>query len=169
MKTRFQHRGWTQYFGFVGVMAAVAVSFHPSHTPAEEKSARTLNEVSARVSADADVDPEEFFKQGQFAESTKDWSQAMKLYRKGATRGHAPSQNNLGFLLLRGLGGDRNAEEAVKWFREAARQGHSAAQNNLGVCFRDGQGVKEDQAAAAKWRDRNFAARWGASLGLQLA
>lgn len=108
--------------------------------------------AEARVPSDATAtDPLEFFKRGQFAESSKDFAQARKMYRRGAVLGHAPSQNNLGYLMLRGLGGAAEPEEAVKWFRDAARQNYAPAQNNMGVCYRDGTGVKEDQSAAAKW------------------
>ncbi|HAM71246.1 MAG TPA: hypothetical protein DCM86_06350, partial [Verrucomicrobiales bacterium] len=55
--------------------------------------------VEARAPSETNLDAEEFFRQGQFAESTKDWVAAAKYYRRAARLGHAPSQNNLGFLL----------------------------------------------------------------------
>lgn len=139
----------------VGLLSAGVVGSVQSaggDDPASDEGDRGQTRVQARTPASTgEVDTAEIFHQGQFAESTKDWAQAVRHYRRAARLGHAPSQNNLGFLLLRGLGCDRNAQEAVKWFRDAARQGYAAAQNNLGVCYRDGEGVKEDAAAAAKW------------------
>ncbi|MBI1839383.1 MAG: sel1 repeat family protein [Verrucomicrobia bacterium] len=107
--------------------------------------------ANARVPSDSDKDGSEFFQQARFAESTKDFAEAFRLYRRGASRGHAPCQNNLGFMLLRGLGVKRDPQEAVLYFRDAAKQSYPAAQNNLGICYRDGLGVKEDLSVAAKW------------------
>ncbi|MBM3847609.1 MAG: sel1 repeat family protein [Verrucomicrobia bacterium] len=132
----------------VGLLIALpqTTSMHGQGSPN-----RSGRDVKARGSSDATVSPEELFQRAQYAESTKDHAQALSLYRRAAGRGHPPSQNNLGLLYFKGLGGKRDPEEAVKWFREAARQSYPQAQNNLGVCFRDGVGVQQSFEEAAKW------------------
>jgi TPR repeat protein len=138
---------------FVRLGERASTAGEPNRTTGRSTSdaARGRTTVQARSTNESVTEASEYFRQGQFAESTRDYAQAMKLYRKGANQGHAPSQNNLGFLYLRGLGGTQDTEEAVKYFKDAARQNYAAAQNNLGVCYRDGLGVKADQASAAKW------------------
>ena len=114
-----------------------------------EQSGRSI--TSAPGGSDKSVSPADYFERGRFAESTQDYGEAARLYRRGAQRGHAPCQNNLGYMLLKGQGVPPDPKDAAAWFRDAARQSYPPAQNNLGVCYRDGLGVKQDEGIAAKW------------------
>ncbi|WP_148204988.1 tetratricopeptide repeat protein [Candidatus Amoebophilus asiaticus] len=46
-----------------------------------------------------------------------------KWYQKAADKGHAPAQNNLGWMYHNGCGVPKNDEEAIKWYQKAAGQG----------------------------------------------
>ena len=81
----------------------------------------------------------------------KDYSEAVKWYRKAAEQGHAGAQNNLGLCYKNGQGVPQDYSEAVKWYRRATEQGHARAQNNLGVCYQKGEGVPQDYSEAVKW------------------
>ena len=78
----------------------------------------------------------------------KDYTEAVKWYRKSAEQGLADAQNNLGLCYHKGEGVPEDYTEAVKWFRKAAEQGQADAQNNLGVCYKDGDGVAKDDVIA---------------------
>ena len=62
---------------------------------------------------------------------SKDYSEAVKWYRKAAEQGDAEAQNNLGQMYRNGYGVSKDYSEAVKWFRKSARQGREAAKDNL--------------------------------------
>ena len=51
--------------------------------------------------------------------------------RKGAVKGCAEDQFELGFLYDCGVSVKSNPTIAARWYRKAARQGHAMAQNNL--------------------------------------
>ena len=52
-----------------------------------------------------------------------DYRAAAEWFRKGADRGVADSQYNLGILYARGIGVEQNLAESFKWFSLAAAQG----------------------------------------------
>ncbi len=81
----------------------------------------------------------------------KDYSEAVKWYRKAAEQGDADAQNNLGDCYKNGWGVPQDYSEAVKWYRKAAEQGNVFAQYNLGVCYKNGRGVPLDYSEAVKW------------------
>lgn len=84
-------------------------------------------------------------------EVTRDYSEALKWYRRAAYQGHANAQTNLGNMYSWGCGVTQNHTEAVKWYRLAADQGDSVAQYNLGEMYEDGHGVTQDYGEAVKW------------------
>ena len=63
--------------------------------------------------------------------NNKDYSTAVKWYRKAAEQGNASAQCNLGACYGKGYGVDKDYDLAVQWYRKAARQGDKTAQNNL--------------------------------------
>ena len=81
----------------------------------------------------------------------KDYSEAVKWYRKAAERGDATGQVNLGYMYKNGLGVEKDFSEAVKWYRMAAEQGDADGQTKLGYMYRDGLGVEKDYSEALKW------------------
>ena len=52
-----------------------------------------------------------------------DYTQALKLLRPLATKGHAGAQFNLGWMHESGQGITQDYQEALKWYRLAAAQG----------------------------------------------
>jgi TPR repeat protein len=72
-------------------------------------------------------------------------------WRKGAEKGDAAAQYNLGYCYAHGQGVTQNDGEAVKWCRKAADQGDAFAQQTLGVCYANGIGVPQNDAQAIKW------------------
>jgi hypothetical protein len=81
----------------------------------------------------------------------KDYSEAVKWWRKAAEQNDAKAQYNLGTCYATGQGVEEDVVEAVKWWRKAAEQNHAEAQYNLGVCYANGQGVAKDQVEAVVW------------------
>lgn len=91
---------------------------------------------------------------GEKAYARKEFSQAVELFRKAATRGDAAAQFQLGTMYVRGHGVPQNFQEAAAWFLKSALQGYALAQNSLGVRYEKGQGVTQSaERAAALYRE----------------
>jgi tetratricopeptide (TPR) repeat protein len=58
---------------------------------------------------------------------SKDYSEALKWYRKSAEQGDEDAQNNLGYMYKEGLGVAKDYSEALKWYRKSAEQGNEDA------------------------------------------
>jgi hypothetical protein len=85
----------------------------------------------------------------------KDLAEAARWYRLAAERGHALSQYDLGFMLLLGEGGPKNAEEGMIWLERAGEAGESSAFRLLVDCYQNGYcDVPPDAGKAARWRGR---------------
>lgn len=54
---------------------------------------------------------------------SRDYGEAVKLYRKAALQGNAIAQYNLGICYEYGDGVPRDREEANRWYKMAAGQG----------------------------------------------
>jgi tetratricopeptide (TPR) repeat protein len=81
----------------------------------------------------------------------KDYSEAVKWFRKSAEQGDTLGQCRLGYIYQYGYGVDKDYTEAVKWYRKAADQGSAWGQCNLGVMYRFGYGVKKNLNQARYW------------------
>jgi len=81
----------------------------------------------------------------------RDYTEAIKWYRKAADQGYVLAQYNLGIMYGYGRGVPQNNKEAVKWYRKAAEQGLAIAQYNLGLVYENGHGVPQDYVLAYKW------------------
>jgi len=99
--------------------------------------------------------PEEQFKLGNVYYrgdgAPKDYTLAVKWYRKAADQGLAKSQNMMGVLYDRGDGVPQDAVEAVAWYRKAGEQGYVPAQFELGNKYASGEGVPQNYAEAYVW------------------
>ena len=80
-----------------------------------------------------------------------DFKTALKAFKNDAKAGDKRAQYNLGVMLLKGTGVQKDAEAALKWHRRAADQGYPAAQHGLGVMYYRGDGVDKDHGEAIKW------------------
>jgi TPR repeat protein len=84
----------------------------------------------------------------------QDYRKALFWYRRGAELGDPSAQNDLGTMLLNGIGCERAPEQAVDWYRKSAEQGLAIAQYNLAKRYLHGDGVALDYAEALKWFER---------------
>lgn len=80
----------------------------------------------------------------------KNYSEAMKWYRKAANQGYADAQRSLGRMYHLGQGVPQNYAEAMKWYKKAADQGNVLAQARLGDMYYFGYGVPHNYVEAAK-------------------
>ena len=85
---------------------------------------------------------------------TKDYSEAVKWYRKSADQGFSTAQHNLGYMYRHGKGVTENNEEALKWYRKSAEQGNDVGQYNMGFMYENGYGVQKDVSEAVKWYEK---------------
>lgn len=97
---------------------------------------------------------EEYYNKGKEYFNNKNYTEAVKWYRKAAEQGLADAQFSLGDCYLEGEGVTQNMTEAVKWFRKAAEQGLADAQFALGACYQSGTGVTQNIAEAKKWHQK---------------
>ena len=118
--------------------------------PASSPKASQSHQTSAAKSAAA-LSPEDMFQNGLEHYDKKNYTEAVKWYRKAAEQGHAGAQNNLGVCYENGYGVTKDYYEAVKWYRKAAEQGLADAQCNLGLCYEFAKGVTKSITEAVKW------------------
>ena len=81
----------------------------------------------------------------------KPTEESMAWLLKGASRGNAKAQFNLGNCYHFGIGVTKDLVEAARWYTEAADQGDVWAQDNLGFFYKKGIGVTKDLEKAAQW------------------
>lgn len=89
--------------------------------------------------------------EGLRAFQSKNYAQALSLWRPLAEQGDARAQYNLGLLYANGWGVERSARAALDWYRKAARQGQADAQYNLGLMYARGEGVFRSEREAVMW------------------
>ena len=110
--------------------------------PKDDFRARTLYEQAAAIPG-GHSDSE--FRLGVFYEAgrgglLKSGSEAMRVYRIAAEKGHAEAQCSLGVGSFRGIDGVRDERAALRWFLKAASQGHAGGQFYLGFWYDEGKG-----------------------------
>jgi TPR repeat protein len=81
----------------------------------------------------------------------KNYTEAVKWFRKAAEQNNAAAQDNLGQCYAAGEGVEQDYAGAAKWYRKAAEQNYVPAQYNLAVAYDNGLGVPNDDGEAAKW------------------
>ena len=81
----------------------------------------------------------------------QDYFEAVKWYRKAATKGSAFAQTSLGLKYEKGEGVPQDYTEAMKWHRKATVQGLTTAEVNIGRLYLKGLGVLQNYAEAIKW------------------
>jgi TPR repeat protein len=80
-------------------------------------------------------------------------TEAVRLYRFAADRGHLTAQYNLALSFYEtGRGGlPKSAEEAARLYRLAADQGHALAQSRLGFFYATGRGGLSKDDLRTDW------------------
>lgn len=94
------------------------------------------------------------YEQGRFGE--RNFSEALKWFRKSAAKGNPDAQNSLGQMYEDGEGVKQSYVLAAKWYRKAAEHvpdlgGAGQGRNNLGLLYLDGRGVPRDYVQAYVW------------------
>lgn len=80
-----------------------------------------------------------------------DYTEAARLYRAAAEKGHVRAHTNLGLMHAQGQGVARSDLEAARWLKPAAEAGDDLAQYSLGLMHYEGRGVRQDHGAALTW------------------
>jgi len=106
-----------------------------------EKSAKNGNDASAEALA-------ELYRHN---DTVRDYKEAKNWYEYLAWKGWAEAQYELGYMLLKGLGVDKNYKNAAYWFEESAKQDNANAQFFLGYMYSNGKGVLKDYEKAMMW------------------
>ncbi len=88
------------------------------------------------------------FRTGDVAYRKGDYLEAYYQWLPLANQGHAPSQLNLGLLLVSQRVEVADDMGAVAWFERAAKQNYAPAYYNLGILYRDGREVKTNKKRA---------------------
>ncbi|WP_339735350.1 hypothetical protein [uncultured Gimesia sp.] len=81
----------------------------------------------------------------------KNFSVAVKWYRRAAEQGYARAQYALGRNYMAGEGVAQDKAAAIKWYRKAAEQNYARAQHELGFCYSAGIGVEKNDSKAVEW------------------
>jgi len=80
--------------------------------------------------------------------TTPDAIMAAEWFKKTSEHGHVGAQIELGNMLLRGIGIERDLKAAFTLFKKAADAGNSTARTQLGIMYRDGIGTEKDPKLA---------------------
>ncbi|HEV2335930.1 MAG TPA: TIR domain-containing protein [Stellaceae bacterium] len=99
----------------------------------------------------AEISAAEVFANGNAAFERKDYTEAMRWFRKAADQGNVGAQSIIGLFYERGLGVNQDYSQALSWYRKAADRGYADAQVNIGMLYERGLGVPEDAAEAMRW------------------
>ena len=90
-------------------------------------------------------------KDAMAAHKSKDYKEAVRLYRLSAKQGNAEAKYNLGLMYEKGQVVPKDFKEAFKWSKLAADQGNASTQDNLSYMYYKGQGVPKDYVLAHMW------------------
>lgn len=108
------------------------------------------------------------YQRGLEALHNRDPVLARKRFTAAAKSGHSGARNNLGLMLLRGLGGPVEPKTAIALLQQAAEAGSASAAESLAAAYHYGIGVVADRQRALGWYE--LAATRGsapARVGLQ--
>lgn len=115
----------------------------------------TINPIDLQLNQPIDSDASTFFELGLKASLGEDQPQdllvAFNWYEKAALKGHALAQYHVSYMLMMGIGAEKNLEKAFNWASKSADQGLSEAQFNLGMMYKRGEGVLENIGEAFNW------------------
>lgn len=136
---------------YLAVVAFLAVGL-PLRAQQIEVTHTPIEKLTARAEAG---EPEAEFELGSRYYSGKgvirDFSEAVKWFRRAADQNFAKAQYNLGFCYSKGEGVKKDDGEALKWYRKAADQNLAIAQTKLGFCYARARGVEKDDREAVNW------------------
>lgn len=134
--------------------AAVAAQAAPSaksESAPKTTLAPTVADAPVAVAAPIAGTNDELVTRGLAAVREERFVEAVGCFQLAANQGDARAMNNLGLMLVRGTGIEKDAKRAAKLFEEAVAKGNAAAANNLGHLYHHGIGVPADAAMAERW------------------
>ena len=82
-----------------------------------------------------------------YYEAKEEYEEAIKWFQRGAEKGDAGSQYNLGNMYHKGIGIEQDIDIAIQWLQKAAEQGMLDAAFNLALCYDD----KKEYHESVKW------------------
>jgi TPR repeat protein len=94
------------------------------------------------------------FQLGRVYQVAKDYEKARAQYVRADALGHLVAANNLGMLISRGLGGERDLAEARRLYEKAAERGLPIAMYNVGALYECGTDVPMDLPEARRWYEK---------------
>jgi len=115
---------------------------------------------------EAYVPTQEAFDKGVAAYEAGDYAQAFEVWLSLAHKRDLAAMRNVGHLLRKGLGVERDPERALWFYEQAGDYGYPPAMVNAGQMLRTGDGVPADPKGAARWFYR--AAKLGDANGMVL-
>lgn len=71
------------------------------------------------------------YETGKKAYESKNYKEAVKLFKRSANRKNADAQYSLGKMYAEGLGTEKNYEEAAKWWKLSSKLGNTEAKEAL--------------------------------------
>ncbi|HKW31243.1 MAG TPA: tetratricopeptide repeat-containing serine protease family protein [Verrucomicrobiae bacterium] len=133
----------------IALLVVTALRLSAQQTNADRKLFEETRAKAEKGDAIAEYNLGVMYENGQ--DVSRDYTEAMKWYRKSAGQGYLDAQNNLGGMYFKGEGAPQDFVEAAKWYRKVAIRGDAGGQYNLGLMYYKGQGVPQDYVEAAKW------------------
>ena len=88
---------------------------------------------------------EDDFIAGTEAKERKDYTVAMRHFKRAAEKGSASAERNIGGMYVEGEGVDRDVDEGIRWIEKAVRHGDEIAEKMLPVV----------QDAVKRWKQEN--------------
>jgi TPR repeat protein len=97
------------------------------------------------------VSSEGAYNRGVDAYRAKDYESARALWSIEVAKGNVHAENNLGYLLYYGLGGEADKQRGVALWRKAAEAGMAESQWHLASAFHDGEAMPKDLSESYAW------------------
>ncbi|MEU9279215.1 tetratricopeptide repeat protein [Streptomyces sp. NPDC048342] len=140
--------------------AREAVRAMRSHNAEAAKRMQQLYPEVRQVADSGDPEFQELIG-GIALEYMKEYEAARWYFGQAAKAGNVAALRGLGYMLLRGLGGNKDPEKAVELFQVAAAEGDGAAQYNLGAMYLRGDVVPKSKDKALQYLEAASAAGEG--------
>ena len=102
---------------------------------------------------------ETLYKQAKTYVDAKNYTAAVPLLKKAATKGDKKAQYRLARCYDKGHGVDEDNKAAFGWYQKSATQGYAKAQYRLAKCYLKGKGTAADPKKARTWLKKAVAGK----------
>ena len=96
-------------------------SYNSGYTSKDNKSFNDMTQAQKKQEG------ERLFQKGKQCDSSNNYTEALKWYKKAAEMGNADAAYNVGYMYKFGLGITKDYSLALKWFKKASKNGSSEA------------------------------------------